>query len=356
MIICYLADGASIHTQRWVGHFAGQGHSVHLISFTEVNIPGVATYALTPQRKQKTEGDNWHLLFHLPAIKRLLKTIRPDIIHTHFLTSYGLLGALSGHKPLVGTAWGSDVLVTPQKSLVYRLLLKYVFSQCAAVTSDSSHMGEVALNYGLRPDKLIIIPFGLDLQTFNQEGRLCPETPPFELLSMRFLDANANTQYLLKALPHVLAQMPEVKLTITHHGPELNALQDLVSHLSLTNTVEFKGLLPHNQVPSLLKRADLYFSLLSHDATSVSLLEAMACGPFPIVSDIPANREWVSDGKNGYLVPPQDSAMLAEKIMSALKQSRLRQEAAQFNWQLVRQKANWEANMQTVAEIYHSLQ
>ncbi|NIT59060.1 MAG: glycosyltransferase, partial [Aliifodinibius sp.] len=289
-----------------------------------------------------------------PTVKALLKQIKPDILHSHYLTSYGLLGALSGFTPLIATAWGSDVLATPQNSFIYRLLLRYTLSRCNIVTSDSAFMGdEVMRKYHLAPDRMKIIPLGVDLTTFNHAERSWPEQPPFILLSMRFLDANANLQSLIKALPAVTVHIPDIKLIVTHHGPELSALKQLVKHLDLENIVAFQGLIPHHEVAVHLKQADLYFSLLNSDATSVNLLEAMACGSFPIVSDIPANREWISDGENGYIVSPQASDDLAKKIISALKLPHLRIRAAKYNWDVINQKANWESNMQAVFDIYN---
>ncbi|MFQ5613083.1 MAG: glycosyltransferase family 4 protein [Anaerolineae bacterium] len=355
MIICYLADAASIHTQRWAGHFAAQGHQVHVISFSRATVPGAIVHPLRPRGSRGSEGGNWQLLLGLPTIKSLLRKIGPDLLHSHYLTSYGLLGALSGFKPLVGTAWGSDILVTPRKSIIYRLLLKYTLARCQVVTSDSAFMGDEALRYGLRPARLKILPLGVNLADFNQTGRAWPDEPPFSLLSMRFLDANANVNCLLEALATVVTQIPAVQLVITHRGPELEALQRQVKRFDLGPWVDFRGMVAHRQVPRLLKQADLCFSLLSHDATSVTLLEAMACGAFPIASDIPANREWIDDGRNGYLVSPRDARALAGRIVAALQQPGLRQRAAQANRHIVAQKADWHKNMRTASQIYRQL-
>lgn len=355
MIICYLADATTIHTQRWASHFAALGHTVHVISFNQVVIPGVSVHPLPSRGRRKSQGGNWQLLLSLPAVKTLLQRIKPDLLHSHYLTSYGLLGALSGFKPLVGTAWGSDILVTPSKSSVYRLLLRFTLSRCDIVTSDSVFMGGEALKYGLPRAKLRIVPLGVNATDFNQIGRAWPENPPFTMLSMRFLDANANTSHLLRALPLVLAAFPETSLIITNQGPEMEKLKCLAASLKLEKQVDFRGTVAHRQVPLYLKQADLYFSLLNTDATSVTLLEAMACGAFPLATHIPANEEWIIDGQNGYLVRLTTPESLAEKIIAALKQPELRFEAARANRRLISQKANWDLNMQTVLEIYRQL-
>jgi glycosyltransferase involved in cell wall biosynthesis len=111
----------------------------------------------------------------------------------------------------------------------------------------------------------------------------------------------------------------------------------------------------HVKIPVLLREHNLYLSSALSDTTSVSLLEAMACGLFPVVTNIPANREWISDGVNGSLFSPSDPADLARVVVEAWKQARLRKSAQQHNLALVAEKANWRDNMAQVKELFERL-
>jgi len=119
-----------------------------------------------------------------------------------------------------------------------------------------------------------------------------------------------------------------------------------------------------------LRRSQVYVSLVSTEGVSSSLLEAMACGVFPIVPDIPANRLWIEDGKNGFLVPmdgwqrdhvrgflapPTDQARLADTIVAALRDERLRRNARDINVEIVRHKACWHTNMARMERAYRAL-
>ena len=118
------------------------------------------------------------------------------------------------------------------------------------------------------------------------------------------------------------------------------------------HSVQFVGRVPHEGMPDLLSQADIYVSTSLYDGTSVSLLEAMASGAFPVVTDIPSNREWIADGDNGFLVPKENENLLAKKIVEAIRDHRLLGEAHEKNRKLVEQRAYWRENIKKIAELY----
>jgi glycosyltransferase involved in cell wall biosynthesis len=105
-------------------------------------------------------------------------------------------------------------------------------------------------------------------------------------------------------------------------------------------------------MPSLLEKTDVYVSTSLSDGTSVSLLEAMASGAFPVVTDIAANKEWIADGINGFLVPIEDEASLANKIVQSLRDEELTERARHTNWEVVREKAYLKHHMEHLRTIY----
>jgi glycosyltransferase involved in cell wall biosynthesis len=115
------------------------------------------------------------------------------------------------------------------------------------------------------------------------------------------------------------------------------------------------GNLGQHRLPGLLRAADLYLALTLSDSTSVSLLEAMACGALPIVSDLPANREWVQSHRNGILVSPKDRQAAATAIVEAARDVEFRRQAARRNAAMIAQRANWEQNMTHVEQAYQAL-
>ncbi len=111
----------------------------------------------------------------------------------------------------------------------------------------------------------------------------------------------------------------------------------------------------HSDIIELMKSCEIFVSVPSSDASSVSLLEAMALGLFPVVTDIPANREWIEHGYNGLLVPPRNSSVLADTIFEAIQNRTLREASVTINRSIVKDKALFNHNMQELMNIYKNL-
>jgi glycosyltransferase involved in cell wall biosynthesis len=127
-----------------------------------------------------------------------------------------------------------------------------------------------------------------------------------------------------------------------------------VENLNLGTSVQFLGGIPHKEMPNLLAKSDIFVSTSPNDGTSVSLLEALASGTFPVVTDIPANREWIVDGDNGFLVPKENENLLAKKIVEAIRDRKLLREAFDKNRIIIKQRAFWEENVRKITQLYHN--
>ena len=98
----------------------------------------------------------------------------------------------------------------------------------------------------------------------------------------------------------------------------------------------------------------MYVSVPSSEGTSVTLLEAMAAGAYPVVSDLSSNREWVS-GEGGTVVPVRQVAPLAEALATALLDPGRRSAAANHNWKVIEERGRWEVNMGRMEKAYRDL-
>jgi glycosyltransferase involved in cell wall biosynthesis len=158
---------------------------------------------------------------------------------------------------------------------------------------------------------------------------------------------------LIRAIPIVLKEEPEVKFLIAGDGLERKSLEKEAKKLNINSSVRFLGRVPHEEMPNLLSQTDVYVSTSLYDGTSVSLLEAMASGAFPIVTNIPSNREWVTDGENGFLVPTDDEKYLARKIIESLQNPSLLEKSYQKNFLITKEKVSWPKMIKKIQEIYN---
>ncbi|KAB0585217.1 glycosyltransferase family 4 protein [Ideonella dechloratans] len=297
----------------------GDGQSPHLLKWARALAPRVELWAVSsrgfdagfdalvpPERRlalgttPRFEGGNAGLLRALPTVVRWLKAAQPDWLAPHYLTSHGTLAWLAvcfgGVKArIAGSAWGSDILLTPQKNAGMRWLTRRVLRACALTTSDSRHMAERMRALGAR--EVMTFPFGLEA---------LPPWPEHKddalFFANRALEALYRPERVLEAFAAIAQDWPEARLVVAHDGALRPALEARAAQPDLAGKVQFVGRLDAATQAGWYARARWYLSLPASDSVSVSVLEAMGHGCIPILSDLPANRELVDDGRNGVIL------------------------------------------------------
>jgi glycosyltransferase involved in cell wall biosynthesis len=296
-----IGDGESPHLLKWARALTPcvQLFAVSSRGFTD-DFPVPAQRRLALQTTPEFEGGNAHLLKSLPRVGRWLREQRPDVLHAHYLTSHGTLAWLAQRLyrlpgRLIGSAWGSDILVTPQRSRALYWVTRRVLSACALSTSDSQHMAARMRELGARD--VMVFPFGLDAmppQPAGKEDRL--------FFANRALEPIYAPQRVINTFAAIAGQWPDARLVIANNGSASEGLRTQAASLGLGDRVQFTGRLDAATQAQWYARARWFMSLPESDSVSVSVLEAMAHGCIPLLSDLPANHELVQDGRNGLIV------------------------------------------------------
>ena len=355
MKILFLADAASYHTKRWVDYFVDRGHQCFLISLER----GTPTKAEEFSIKSGILPSFLKYPLSVRKVKKIADEIKPDLVNAHFVPGYGLIGALLGRRPLVVSTWGSDILISAQKSILHKLRAKYVLNKADLITTDAKILTHAVLDLGVDEKKVIQNPMGVDkelvLEGEKRKSHLSfrDENKTFVILSNRRLEPIYDLTTLLKAVPLVIKEAKrKVKFVIVGEGSQQKRLMRLAGDLKVEHCVEFRGELSRKELIDCYKNSDIYVSTALSDSTSVSLLEAMALGLIPIVTDIPGNREWIEDRKNGFLFPISDHHTLAKQITYAINEFTDWIDFREKNISLIKQKAIWEDNMKAVEEKF----
>ncbi len=361
MKICYIAEGASIHTQRWLNYFAAKGHEVYLIYWQtrpgyheNVRIHLLKRFAPTIWPITRY----FSFLRWIFQIRELIKEIKPDVLDAHFVIDNGLLATCSGFHPFVVTAWGSDVLIFPRRNFIWRIVAKYVVKRADRVICDSDVVKAGLLSLGTGPEKITKVYNGIDTGQFSPQradealkNKLGIAGFP-TVISIRHLRPLYNVAMLVKAIPMVLKQVPKTRFIIAGDGTQRGYLENLAATLGVAQNVSFIGYIPHDELPGYLASSDIYITTSQSDSSSQSLQEAMACELAPVVTDLPANREWIKDGENGFIVPQDDHQTLAGKIVYLIKNSETRVKFGKINRQLIGDNAEYEKEMGKVEKLY----
>ncbi len=361
------ARGARVMPMRLV--LWGDGESPHLLKWARALAPQVELWAassrgflpgfdaLLPAERRlalgttpRTAGGNVALLRKLPLFANWLRRVRPDWVHAHYLTSHGTLAwlatsMLGAPGRLVGSAWGSDVLLTPQRSALQRGLIGRVLRACVLTTSDSAHMAQRMRDLGA--GEVMCFPFGLET---------LPPLPARKddalFFANRGLEPIYAPQRVLEVFAAIAAAWPPVRLVVANDGSLLGALQAQARQLGLQDRVRFVGRLDAATQADHYARARWYLSLPRSDSVSVSVLEAMAHGCIPLLSELPANHELVRSGDNGLILA--DGAALSPEALQPL-QSR-GDAIARANHEWVRQHAMFGSCVQLFLARLRQLQ
>jgi len=315
--ILLLAHGPSIHTRRWARALRDRGHDLLLLTAHESRDGGV------PER---VVGAPWPLdalryLSALGPVRREISRFRPDVTVAHFLPNYGLLAALSGVRAWMLACWGSDLLVNARRSPLHRARARYVLRRAPLIHVDAEVLASAAIALGADPSHVWTRAWGVDRVGFAtganapRAGREGPPAP--RLLWTRQLEPVYDPEPFLRALGILKRRGFGFHATLAGDGPLRPAVLAWIREEGIAEDVTLTGFVGEERLRALYRESDVYVSTSRSDSTSQSLLEAMAGGLFPIVSDIAGNREWVTHRRHGYLVPIRDEEALACAIAEA---------------------------------------
>jgi len=355
MKICYLGNITSPIARNLASHFA-LGNEVHFLTFDCGKISEVHVHCL---------GLHSNHLFSkficficsFYKLKKIIQQIKPDILHAHMITSYGVIGGLIDFQPFVVSAWGSDIFYLAQRHWLYRKTSQWVLDKAQLVTASAEVMVSALVKLGIKKEKIVNFYYGVDIARFNNKGRFTVTDGKIIILCTRYFEKPQNVIGFVKAIPFVLKQIPsdKVEFWIIGTGSQEKCIKALARKLKMGEAIKFLGEIPHEKMPEYYNLADIYVSPAISDTNHISLTEAMACGVFPVVTDIPANRTWITDGVNGLLAPVRGPEFLAQRIVEAIEHRDLRENAIEKNIKIITNNALWKDNIKKLELRYQEI-
>ncbi|PKN92062.1 MAG: hypothetical protein CVU44_15605 [Chloroflexi bacterium HGW-Chloroflexi-6] len=292
-----------------------------------------------------------------PALRRFAEEIKPDLVHALRIPYEGMLAAdaLAGLPvPLLISVWGNDFTLHAPATPLMRHYTTWALQVADALHADCQRDIHLARQWGFAPDKPTLVTPG------NGGIRADVFFPPQPLqaaplvINPRGFRSYVRNDTFFKSIPLVLAEKPETRFVCASMAGETQA-QKWIQELRVESAVELLAPLPHEQMADVFRRASLIVSPAIHDGTPNTLLEAMACGCFPVAGDLESIREWITPEVNGLLIDPADPSALAAAMLRGLNDPGLRARAAQANAQIIAGRAEYGANMQRVAGFYDEI-
>lgn len=338
-----LAPAEVGHTQRWATALAGRGVEVVLATqhpdAAWAPPAGVRVVAL-PHRG--TAG----YFRNVPALRRLLRAERPELLHAHYASGYGTTAALAAWHPWLLSVWGSDVYEFPYTGALQGWWLRQNLKRADAIASTSAAMAGQVRRLTPARGAIAVTPFGIDTTRFAPApaARAAGEASKGLVIgTVKALAPAYGVDLLLRAFARLEPRpgAPAATLLIVGDGPQAAELRALADALGIAARVRFAGAVPHAEVPAWLNRLDVFVAASRIESFGVAVLEASACARPVLVSDAGGLPEVVLDGETGLVVPSGDVAALAAALARLVDDAALRQRLGEAGRRHVQQRYEW---------------
>jgi glycosyltransferase involved in cell wall biosynthesis len=283
--------------------------------------------------------------------RHLIRSLHPDLIHAGPIQTCGLVATLAGAGPRLIMSWGFDLLQDADRNSWWRWATRFVLQHATCFTSDCEATRQKAIQYGMHRDRTVVFPWGVDLEQFSPLKAYHGSTL-FTLFCNRSWEPRYGVDLLAKAFASVAGSRSDVHLLLLAGGSQAGAIRQILLRSGVNDRVTFAGQIPQIALPAYYHMADLFISPSHVDGSSVSLMEAQACGLPCLVSNIPANREWVTDGVNGWLFEDGDVNALAARILLIMDGRESLGKVGEAARRVAEEKADWSKNFQKLLKAY----
>jgi L-malate glycosyltransferase len=365
MRILLLSDTYSEHTEKWALSLANNGIQVGLFSFNKaayswyIDKPNIELL-FEPEKPITGFGlkEKLNYFKYLPILKSKIKTFKPDILHAHYATSYGLIAALSRFKPFVVSVWGADVYDFPKQNSINKRILKYVLRKANMICSTSHCMKTETQLYTSNP--ITVIPFGIDIEKFNRTDQQLPlkNHQLITIGNIKPLESKYGIDTLIHAFNNITKKFPkhDFQLLLVGEGSERDKYESLCIHLDIKDKVVFTGRVPHIKIADYHKKIDLFISLsvLDSESFGVSLVEAMASKSCIIASNVAGFNEVLGgDNSCGFLIPKNNTEAAVQAISDYINDPFMAIKKAKNARERAINLYNWQQNVQLQIDVYH---
>jgi glycosyltransferase involved in cell wall biosynthesis len=364
--IAFVADASSPHVQTFMSYFVERGYDVHLISFQSSTIKNVKLHYISPSRN----------MMPLRLVKPILflRRIKPDILHVFYATHNGLVGVLTGFHPFILTVMGSDVTLATEMSRIVKFIVESALEEADIVNVSDTTLKERVEELGCDSRKILMQEWAVDVHEFCPEARdenlraKLSISDHYSVINTYRWEPDCSIDVLIKAVPHVLKEVPNVKFVLLGGGSLETELKELAARLGVCKNILFVGKVPKSVMPKYLASVDVIVDTLSdypRDRSGRVIKrqkgmgigqanrEAMACGTPQILSDSVSFKSYKPF--KGLMYKQLDPRDLAAKIIQLLKDKELREKIGRESRRYIMECCSEDVIMGNWERIYHKL-
>lgn len=369
MKILYFSKNYTVHDRRFLLKLAESKHKICFLRLQENDFvyekiaPPENILCVPDALSIKNINSPEECLPLLPAFEKVINDFKPDIIHAGPVQTCAFIAALSGKSRLLSVSWGYDILKDAFKNDYYKWVTRYTLMRSRHFLCDCDEVLKKAVEVsGFDGNNATKFPWGIDLERFNPVHEVSELRKrlgwqnKFVIISTRSWEKIYGIEDMLQAFRQVHSKIPEARLLLLGGGSLAKELEDFISGNSLKDAVHHAGPIQNGLLPEYFKASDLYISCSATDGSSISLLEAMACGLPAVVSDIPGNREWVIEGENGFFGICNNPDSYAAAVLKYVKLSEAeKKNIKKRNRTIAEDRADWNKNFNKLLSAYEKM-
>lgn len=366
MKILMLGDIDSVHLIRWASALAERHIQIGIFSLNKAEFPW---YEKQPNITVLYQSDiKYNDDFFINKVLQISKVIllrkiirkwKPDLIHAHYATSYGLLGALAGFKPFIVSVWGTDVFGYDEGQKWTLPVLKHVFSKATLICSTSHCMKEQTKKFTNKP--IEVIPFGSNPEKFKLVRKAFSNPQKLILASIKPVNETYGISYLLEALPTILRfakdKNIDVELWLVGNLSEKHAASyhNLLDKYQIRSHVKFTGRIKPENLPEVFNECDIIINnSVVNESFGVTLVEAMMCERPLIITPAPGPLEITRNGTLAKVVPMRNPDALAHAVIEIFNNKAFFIDLAKKSRLHALEHYIWDNNVDAMINLYKS--
>lgn len=296
-------------------------------------------------------GGSLNYILNWLPLRKLCTKIKPDIVHVHYATGFGLLATLAAIHPFVISCYGSDIFEFPHKNKFNFFLLRHILKKADGLQSTSKIMSDEIKSIIKDKNKPIdIIPFGIDLQRFKSIKHNKKNNRP-TVGFIKSLNPIYDVPLLIQAFSIAYNKL-ETKplLIIIGDGPLMGELKKLVFSLNIKEAVTFVGRISNEEVPEMLRSFDVFVNSSKEESFGVNILEAMACEVPVIATNCLGPNEVLENGKCGIILRDRNPESMADAMIELFNNKELREKYIRNARCRVVDCYDWDNNVKTLQQ------
>lgn len=362
MKIIILSDANSIHTIRWVEAIKENNFTILLYSLFKPNEDTIEKYKklgvivespdlrLKIKTLRKPNITKLKYITCIYSLKKIINNFKPDLIHAHYASSYGVLAFLSLFKPFFLSVWGSDIYDFPNKNFLNKWILKRVIKSADIICSTSKAMKKIIeLDYERFDTN--VIPFGINTSFFKPINK---HPKIFTVGTIKSIESYNGIECLLNAAKIIVHDysINKINFLIVGKGSLHKSMKQKTIELKLQNNVKFTGFISHENILKYHQQLSVFIAVSTRESFGVSVLEAASCGVPTITSNIGGLTEVNKHKQTGYIIKPDDSKELADAIVRLFKDDKLRSQLGENARERVCQLFEWNQNINQMMNLY----